>query len=83
MAAEDFGIRNEANQYMTALQVMPLFEGALEGLFGRYCESKVFQIDEAKAADFDRLYPEKEKVEGTRSQLRFLELVGMVRPYKS
>ena len=65
---------------MPALQVCELTEGALAGAAGRYCEDAVYSIDEADAAAFDRQFPPRERVTGTPSQQRLLELVAQARP---
>ena len=74
--AENFDIRTSDNMYADPLQVCELYENALSGITGCYFEDKVYEIDEAAAAEFDKTFPQKEKVEGTASQKRFLELLG-------
>lgn len=78
--AETKGIRTADDRYAAALQVCELFEGALDGLGGRYEEDGAFALDEAAAEAFDRQFPPKEKLTGTPSQMRFLELVSQSRP---
>lgn len=80
LPAESLGIRTADNQYLPALQVCELTEGALAGAAGRYCEDAVYSIDEADAAAFDRQFPPRERVTGTPSQQRLLELVAQARP---
>lgn len=77
--AEQFGIRTAENEYAAALQVCVLSEGALDGAAGRYLEDGIYAVDEAKALEFDRLFPEKQKLSGTPGQLRFQEVVKMRR----
>ena len=79
-AAEAWGIRNSENCYADALHVCGLFDGALEGLSGRYYEDPIYDVDEDAVQDFDRRFPYKEAVEGTPSQLRFLDMVARCRP---
>lgn len=78
--AEKFGIRTADNMYMAALQAFELFDGALSGANGKYYEDAVFDIDEAKAAEFDGNFPKKKKLGGTPTQERFNVLAGMVKP---
>ena len=78
--AESFKIRTEDNMYIRALQVFELYEGALAEAKGRYYEDAIFNIDESLVAEYDRKFPQKEKISGTPSQQRFEEIVGMVKP---
>lgn len=75
--AERFGIRTADNMYADALQVCELYEGALDGVRGRYVEDAVYEVDRQAAALFDRDFPPKEKVSGTPSQKRFEQVVAM------
>ena len=75
VAAEIFDIRTSDNMYAAALQVCELYENALSGITGRYFEDEVYALDETAAAKFDKGFTVKEKLEGTASQKRFLELV--------
>lgn len=79
MPAEDFGIRTAGNTYLCALQVCPLYEGALDGLRGRYFEDEVYDINPDEASRFDSGFPYKPMVTGTPTQKRFQELVAMQR----
>jgi len=76
VAAENYDIRTADNMYAEAHQVCELYEKALSGITGRYFEDKVYEIDGTAAAEFDKAFPPKKKIEGTASQKRFLELVG-------
>ena len=76
VSAESFDIRTPDNMYAEALQVCELYENALAGSSGCYFEDEVYEIDEVAAAEFDKTFPPKEKVCGTASQKRFLELVN-------
>ena len=78
--AESLGIRQADGMYAAALQACELYDGALAGASGRYCEDSVYQVDEGEAEAFDRTFPPKEKVSGTPGQKRLLELAAMVRP---
>ena len=74
--AEIFGIRTAENKYFDALQVLPLYEGALNGISGRYFEDEIYLVDEEKAKLFDQQFPAKELVFGNKSQQRFLEFLS-------
>lgn len=77
--AETFGIRTGENKYMAALQAFELYEGALSGAKGRYYEDSVFAAEEEAVREFDRHFPEKERLTGTPSQKRFEIVAGMMR----
>lgn len=77
IAAEALGIRTADNMYAVAHQVCELYENALAGVSGRYIEDGIYEIDAAAAAEFDKSFPEKEKVTGTPSQQRFQKMVAM------
>ena len=80
-AAEQFGIRTAENKYFAALQVGPLYDGALDGASGRYFEDEIYNVDEAQVAAFDSLFPAKERIEGTPTQRRFAEVCAMQRDF--
>ena len=80
VAAEQYGIRNSENMYADALHVCGLYDNALDGISGRYFEDEIYNVDEDAAREFDKLFPHKEAVEGTPSQLYFLEMVKRCRP---
>ncbi len=76
-AAEHFGIRTSENKYSITLQACPLYEDALKNASGRYIEDEIYFLDEKKALEFDRLFPPKERIAGTRTQQRFKEISAM------
>lgn len=78
--AEQLGIRTADNMYMVAHQVCELSDGALAGVKGRYLEDKIYEVDAAAAAEFDKGFPAKERISGTPSQQRFEELVALRKP---
>ena len=80
-AAEQFGIRTAENKYFAALQVGPLYDGALDGASGRYFEDEIYNVDEAQVAAFDSLFPAKKRIEGTPTQRRFAEVCAMQRDF--
>lgn len=78
--AEVSGIRTADDMYAMALHVCELYDGALEGIAGRFVEDAVFEVDETAAGVFDRAFPAREKVAGTPSQQRFGVIVSARRP---
>ena len=81
-AAEQFGIRTSGNKYMAALHVCPLYANALKNAAGRYFEDEIYNVDEAAVQAFDAQFPPKERIGGTPTQRRFLEVVAMQKDYK-
>lgn len=77
--AEKLGIRTADDMYLAAHQVCELYENALAGVKGRYVEDKIYEIDAAAAAEFDKDFPAKERISGTASQQRFEQIVAMRR----
>jgi len=75
--AEDYGIKTADGMYAAALQVCVLSEEELSGIHGRFVEDPIFDIDQEEAVNFDKNFPVKEKISGTNSQKRFLEVVSM------
>jgi len=73
--AEDFQIRTAEGKYLDALMALPLYEGALDGIQGRFHEGDAYHVDEGELAEFDKTFPPKEKRE-TESQRRFSELAN-------
>ncbi len=80
-AAEKFGIRTAENNYFAALQVYPIQKGGLDSLSGRYTEDAIYNIDERAAAEFDLNFAPKERIEGTPTQKRLLEILKQQRPF--
>jgi predicted N-acetyltransferase YhbS len=76
VAAEKYGIKTSGGQFAAALQACELYRGALDGLSGRFVEDSVYELDEDKAAEFEKTFPYKEKLV-TPSQARFIELIHM------
>lgn len=74
--AEQFKIRTQGNKYHAALLACELYEDALKGITGRFCEGSVYEIDAHQAAEFDKNFPPKQKLV-TPSQKRFSELLAM------
>lgn len=78
--AEHYGIAMPNDMYLAALQAYALQPGALDNAAGHFQESEAFQMDSAAAEAFDKSFPFKEKLSGTPSQQRFLEVVAMKKP---
>ena len=81
--AESFGIRNAENMYADALQARELYGGALSDAAGIYFEDEIYGIDEALAAEYDKLFPPKEAVSGTETQKKFETMGKKVSPYRA
>ena len=60
-----------------------LYDGALAEAAGIYFEDEIYNIDEALAAEYDKLFPPKEAVSGTETQKKFETMVKRVRPYRA
>ena len=75
--AEDYGIKTADGRYAAALQVCVLSEEAFSAVHGRFVEDSIFDINEEEAVNFDKGFPFKEKMSGTDSQKRFLEILSM------
>ena len=78
--AEEWNIRTAENEFLDALHVCGLSDGAPSGLSGRYFEPDVYNIDPTEAERFDRSFPSREKLTDTPSQRRFLESLTKRRP---
>ena len=76
-AGREFGIRTADGKYAAALQALPLFSGALNGVSGRFLESEAFEVDPAHLEAFDRLFPPKEMLV-TPSQVEFIKIASMI-----
>ena len=57
--------------------VCVLSDEGLSGVRGRFVEDPIYDINEEETANFDKRFPVKEKLNGTDSQKRFLEVVRM------
>lgn len=74
--ASTYGITPPDGKPHPALQVLPLYEGAMDGIAGRFFEDPVYEtLDPAAVEAFDRRFDPKEK-KTTESQRRFAELSG-------
>lgn len=59
--AKEFGITTASGKNIDALMAMPLYDGAFQGISGRFHEDPVCQIDPEEAAEFDKSFPPKGK----------------------
>lgn len=78
--AERYGIRNADNSYSPALHIYWLKPDMVQ-LGGRYFENEVYEIADEDVEAYDKLFPHREKISGTPSQLRFDQIVAMSRPF--
>ncbi len=59
--ASEFHVTTSTGDSFDAFMAMPLFDGALDGITGRYYEDPVFEISEEDALAFDKTFPPKER----------------------
>ena len=59
--AERYHITTSEGKNFDAFMAMPLYDGALDGISGRYYEDAAFELDAEEAAEFDRGFPHKQK----------------------
>ena len=81
--AESFGIRTSENRYFAALHACPLYPDALKGVSGCYFEDAIYQMEEASVLEFDKGFPQRERIAGTATQRRLEECLpckGTVSP---
>lgn len=76
VAAEKYNIKSSSGMYAAALQVYELYPNSLKGVYGRFYEGVTYEINQALAEEFDKTFPDKEKLV-TPNQTRFMELVRM------
>lgn len=76
--SKEFGITDGEARFPAAMLVRELYEGVLRGIAGSYREGDIYTRDPEALEAFDRSFPPKEQIAGTKSQKRFLELVGKV-----
>ncbi|WP_312432174.1 GNAT family N-acetyltransferase [Lacrimispora sp.] len=78
--AETYRIGTSDNMYAASLLAFELTKRVLSDCSGRFFEDPIFNIDEAKAKEFDKSFPNKELKDSSPSQDRFLQLVHMRTP---
>ncbi|PKM72069.1 MAG: GNAT family N-acetyltransferase [Firmicutes bacterium HGW-Firmicutes-16] len=59
--AEEFHINTADGGNFDAFMVLELYEGALQGISGKFREDAVFHIEKAELEEFERKFPYKEK----------------------
>ena len=60
-SAGRFGITTRDGACFDAFMALPLYEGALNGISGRFYEDDIFQVDPLELAQFDKAFPPREK----------------------
>ena len=60
--ASRYGIVSSDGNSLDALMAMDLYDGALDGVTGRYIEDEVYDVDPEELAEFDKGFPKKEPV---------------------
>ena len=78
--AERYGIAGADRMYRDALQALPLQRGALDNADGLFLEDDAYHVDAGASEAFDRAFPFREKVAGTPSQQRFMEVLTLCKP---
>jgi putative acetyltransferase len=73
---EKYDIKTADDKFAIALLVLELKKGALNNMPGRFIESPTFEVDENKFAEYDAIFPFKEKAE-TESQREFRILASL------
>lgn len=58
--SEVYNITTLDGKNFDALMAKPLYDGALDGISGRFYEDPVFHMDAAEVAEFDKSFPHKE-----------------------
>lgn len=59
--AEKYGIQTSSGENFDAFMALELFNGALNGITGKYYEDKVFEIEDDELEAFEKGFPYKEK----------------------
>lgn len=61
--ASRYGIVSSGWNSWDALMAMELYDGALDGVTGRYIEDEVYEVDPKEMAEFEKEFPYKEPVQ--------------------
>ena len=59
--AKNYGITTASGENFDAFMALELFDGALDGITGKYYEDQVFKTDDKELEAFERGFPYKEK----------------------
>lgn len=78
--AQTYNIATAENEFSGGLLALELVEGALSHHSGRHFPSQVYDVNMDDFEAFDLKHPKKEKLEGTPSQLRLLDLMKGNKP---
>ena len=68
--SKKYNVSMADGNFYTGIMMLPLFDGALNGVSGIACFSEDIEIDEMQLDEFDKLFEDKEKME-TQSQIDF------------
>ncbi len=77
--AKEFNITTCGGYNFDAFMAMPLYDGALDGIAGRYYEDPVFEIGEDEKVEFDKGFPSKEKCMLVSAEALFTKLPSTAR----
>lgn len=77
--AKEYGITTSGGDNFDAFMAMPLYDGALDGITGRYYEDPVFEIGEDEKIEFDKGFPYKEKCVLVSAEALFANLTSTAR----
>lgn len=77
--ASRYGIVSSSGNSCDALMAMELYDGALDGVTGRYIEDEVFEVDPKEMAEFEKGFPYKEPVQLTPIELLTNQLPEQVK----
>jgi predicted N-acetyltransferase YhbS len=72
--AKEFNITTSGGDNFDAFMAMPLYDGALDGIVGRYYEDPVFELDENEKVEFDKNFSHKDKCVLASAEALFAKL---------
>jgi predicted N-acetyltransferase YhbS len=59
--AGEFGLKTATGRIFDAFMAMPLYDGAFDGITGRFYEDPVFEVDAKESEEFNKGFPHKDK----------------------
>lgn len=77
--AKEFNITTSGGDNFDAFMAMPLYDGALDGIAGRFYEDLVFEMGEDEKVEFDKGFPYKEKCVLVSAEVLFTRLPSAAR----
>ncbi|MDE5865435.1 MAG: N-acetyltransferase [Lachnospiraceae bacterium] len=77
--ASRYGIVSADGSSFDALMAMELYNGALDGITGRFMEDEVYEVDPEEMAEFEKSFPYKEPVELTPVAILTDQLPSLVK----